>query len=116
MRVFTQGKADMGASDFFWNDVIYTVNGALDLGSKPINDNAAMNDDDAINDITSVPASGYKEDSFQPEVGHVYAIKTRDGKYGIIHIKFIKAPYRDATSPYLYFLWRYQPNGSTSFK
>jgi len=92
-------KADMMVSDFFWNDVIYTVNGALDLGFK------------SIDDVTSVPTSGYEQaDNPQPEVGHVYAIKTRDGKYGVIEIKFIE------TDPgRLVFLWKYQPNGSTSF-
>lgn len=91
-------KADMMVSDFFWNDGgVYTINGALDLGLK------------SLNDITSVPASGYKEDPFQPEVNHVYAIKTRDGKYGIIRIGFIEEGRQ------LNFSWRYQPDGSTSF-
>ena len=93
-------KADMMVSDFFWNDDgVYTVNGALDLGSK------------SINDVTAVPTSGYdNQDDYQyPEVGHVYAIKTRDGKYGIIQIGSIDV------SRQLNFFWRYQPDGSTSF-
>lgn len=101
----TQGKADMMVSDFFWtSDGIYTVNGALDLGSK------------TINDVASVPASGYKDDPYQPEIGHVYTIKTRDGKYGIIQIDRITPPHRLTENLYLYFYWRYQPDGSTSFK
>lgn len=103
-----QNRADMGTSDFFWNDVIYTVNGSLDLGSK------------SINDVTSVPTSGYEgHDSYQPEVGHVYAIKTRGGKYGIIQIVEIRAGLetgnRGILGARLYFYWRYQPDGSNSF-
>ncbi|OGZ30320.1 MAG: hypothetical protein A3J00_03060 [Candidatus Niyogibacteria bacterium RIFCSPLOWO2_02_FULL_45_13] len=91
-------KADMMVSDFFWNDDgVYTVNGALDLGSK------------SLDDVTSVPTSGYAQDPYQPEVGHVYAIKTRDSKYGIIQIGSIEVGRQ------LNFFWRYQPDGSTSF-
>lgn len=97
----TQWEADMMTSDFFWNDVIYTVNGALDLGLK------------SINDVTSVPTSGYDEQP-KPEVGHVYAIKTRGGNYGIIEIELVVAGLE--TGNRLYFFWRYQPDGSTSFK
>ncbi|MDO8558800.1 MAG: hypothetical protein Q7R84_00500 [bacterium] len=96
-----QGRADMMTSDFFWTpNTLYTVNGALDLGSK------------SIDDVTAVPTSGYdNQDDYQyPEVGHVYAIKTRDGKYGIIEISLI-----DEVFNRLWFHWRYQPNGSTSF-
>lgn len=89
-----QNRADMGTSDFFWNDVIYTANGALDMGPK------------SLNDITSVPTSGYDQQP-KPEVGHVYAIKNRDGKYGIIEVKFVK--------DVLEFSWKYQPDGSNSF-
>lgn len=99
-----QGKADMGTADFFWNDVIYTAGGSLDLGSK------------SINDVTSIPTAGYEgHDSYRPEVGHVYAIKTRGGKYGIIQIDRISPPHRLTENLYLYFYWRYQPDGSNSF-
>ena len=91
----------MGTSDFFWNDVIYSAEGALDMGSK------------SLNDITSVPTSGYEQQP-KPEVGHVYAFKTRDGKYGIIEIALIESNLE--TGNRLYFFWRYQPNGSTSYK
>lgn len=93
----SKGRAEMMIQDFFWSDVMYTVNGALDLGKK------------TINDISSVPASGFKADPYELIVGHVYAIKTRGGKYGIIQIALIEPGQR------LYFFWRYQPNGSTSF-
>lgn len=93
----SKGKAEMMIQDFFWSDVMYTVNGALDLGAK------------TLNDVTSVPASGYKADPYELKVGHVYAIKTRGGKYGIIQIALIEPGAR------LYFFWRYQPNGSTNF-
>lgn len=83
--------------DFFWSDVMYTVNGAIDLGKK------------TLNDVTSVPASGYKAEPYKLVVGHVYAIKTRSGKYGIIQIALIEP------GEHLYFFWRYQPNGSTNF-
>ena len=97
-----QGRADMMTSDFFWTpNTLYTVNGALDLGSK------------SIDDIASVPTSGYdNQDDYQhPEVGHAYAIKTRDSKYGIIQISLV-----DDVFNRLWFFWRYQPDGSTSFK
>lgn len=93
----TQNRADMGTSDFFWNDIIYTVNGALDMGSK------------TLNDITSVPTVGYDQQP-KPELGHVYAIKTRDGTYGIIQIALV-----DESDGKLHFFWRYQPDGSNSF-
>lgn len=92
-----KGKADMMIQDFFWSDVMYTVKGALDLGKK------------TLNDVTSVPASGYTADPYKLVVGHVYAIKTRGGKYGIIQVALI------APGERLYFFWRYQPNGSTNF-
>ena len=109
------GKADMMVSDFFWNDVIYTVNGILDLGPKPLDPKSIdSGSSKSLVDITSVPTSGYMESRPQPQVGHVYAIKTRDGKYGIIQIAFIRPAYKSGPL-YLYFFWRYQPNGSTSF-
>lgn len=92
-----KGKADMMIQDFFWSDVMYTVKGALDLGKK------------TLNDVTSVPSSGYKADPYKLVVGHVYAIKTRGGKFGIIQIAFIEPGER------LSFFWRYQPDGSTNF-
>lgn len=94
----SKGRAEMMIQDFFWSDVMYTINGALDLGVK------------TLNDVTSVPATGYRAEPYELKVGHVYAIKTRAGKYGIIQIALIEPGKR------LYFFWRYQPDGSTSFK
>lgn len=91
------GKAEMMLQDFFWSDVIYTVKGAMDLGVKK------------IVDVNSVPSSGYEANISSPTLGHVYAIKTRDGTYGIIQIALIEADKK------MSFFWKYQPNGSTSF-
>ena len=110
-----QGKADMMVSDFFWTpNTLHTVNGALDLGLKDMGFQGKEYKA-GIDDVVSIPTSGYdnQDSDPQPEVGHVYAIKTRDGKYGIIQIKFIQTGLE--TGNRLHFYWRYQPNGSTSF-
>ena len=93
-------KADMMASDFFWND-----DGISTLGDAKVLKLTIK----SIDGVASVPTSGYGDGPYQPEVGHVYAIKTRGGKYGIIQIQQINA------GNVLYFYWKYQPDGSTSF-
>ncbi len=94
-----QSEADMMVSDFSWNDDGINALGAgiLKLGAK------------SIDDVFSVPTSGYEDGPYQPEVGHVYVIKTKGDKYGVIEITLIE-------TDYLYFYWRYQnSDGSSSF-
>ncbi|MDP3948502.1 MAG: hypothetical protein Q8Q17_00980, partial [bacterium] len=65
-----------------------------------------------IDNISSVSTSGYKEinpgGSFKPTPGNVYAIKTKDGKYGILQMQIF-------SGGSLKILWKYQSNGTNQF-
>lgn len=96
------GNVDMAQADFYWNDdgMPGTTEpaGMIDLGQK------------SLDSVASVPASGYKTypDSFQPIVGHTYAVKTKTGKYGILEITNVGTMDID-------FKWKYQSNGGNNF-
>ena len=75
--------------------------GVMDLGAV------------SLDSVTTVSTSGYSSDVLV-QSGHTYAIKTEDGKYGLVYINFIT--YTGGEYPAtVSFDWVYQGDGTASF-
>ncbi|MEM4368093.1 MAG: hypothetical protein QXO21_03665 [Candidatus Anstonellales archaeon] len=109
--IFATGTVSTGSGDIIITSIVVSPSDAawgwLDTGVSFIDLGTS-----GINSVSEVPESGYTSPSgIYLYVGHTYAFKLKDGKYGLLEMKSI-----NWAEQKMVFDYKYQSSGSRFFK